>query len=214
MSTKMLNRRQARWSEFLSRFNFTITYRPGKQGEKPDALTRRSEDLPKEGDGRLEHQSRTMLKRENLDLPPTPPQTPQPIQKKVHFAEPISRHYPTSDTNISRSDKPNQTRPTPSGAQELGDPETTMKPALQWQDPSKSVNVLSPSPEPLLPIEEAIRQESRNDENVLSVLHAVEQGKNRHPFLQLSQCQVQEGILRYRKKIYVPNSDELRIRIL
>jgi hypothetical protein len=73
MSTKMLNRRQARWSEFLSRFNFTITYRPGKQGEKPDALTRRLEDLPKEGDGRLEHQSRTMLKRENLDLPPTPP---------------------------------------------------------------------------------------------------------------------------------------------
>jgi hypothetical protein len=49
-TTKLLNRRQARWSEFLSRFNFTITYRPGKQGTKPDALTRRSEDLPKEGD--------------------------------------------------------------------------------------------------------------------------------------------------------------------
>ena len=55
MSTKLLNRRQARWSEFLSRFNFKITYRPGKQGEKPDALTRRSADLPKEGDERLLH---------------------------------------------------------------------------------------------------------------------------------------------------------------
>lgn len=53
--TKLLNRRQARWSEFLSRFNFKITYRPGKQGAKPDALTRRSEDLPKEGDERLLH---------------------------------------------------------------------------------------------------------------------------------------------------------------
>ena len=71
-----------------------------------------------------------MLKRENLDLLPTPPQTPQPVQKKVHFIEPISRHYPTLDTNISRSDKPNQTRPTPLDAQELGDPETIMKPAL------------------------------------------------------------------------------------
>ncbi|KAG0160840.1 hypothetical protein PDIDSM_8371 [Penicillium digitatum] len=40
-TTKLLNRRQARWSEFLSRFNFKITYRPGKQGAKPDALTRR-----------------------------------------------------------------------------------------------------------------------------------------------------------------------------
>jgi hypothetical protein len=56
-TTKLLNRRQARWSEFLSRFNFKILYRPGKQGGKPDALTRRSEDLPKEGDERLQHQS-------------------------------------------------------------------------------------------------------------------------------------------------------------
>jgi RNase H-like domain found in reverse transcriptase len=29
-TTKLLNRRQARWSEFLSRFNFRIVYRPGK----------------------------------------------------------------------------------------------------------------------------------------------------------------------------------------
>ena len=66
-TTKLLNRRQARWSEFLSRFNFKITYRPGKQGAKPDALTRRSEDLPKEGDERLLHQSQTILKRQNMD---------------------------------------------------------------------------------------------------------------------------------------------------
>ena len=49
-TTKLLNRRQARWSEFLSRFNFKIKYRPGKAGGKPDALTRRSGDLPKGGD--------------------------------------------------------------------------------------------------------------------------------------------------------------------
>ena len=39
MTTKHLTRRQVRWSEFLSEFDFKITYRPGKQGEKPDALT-------------------------------------------------------------------------------------------------------------------------------------------------------------------------------
>ena len=54
-TTKLLNRRQARWSEFLSRFNFRITYRPSKLGAKPNALTRRLEDLPKEGDKRLQH---------------------------------------------------------------------------------------------------------------------------------------------------------------
>ena len=39
ISTKLLSCRQVRWSEFLSRFNFRIIYRPGKAGGKPDALT-------------------------------------------------------------------------------------------------------------------------------------------------------------------------------
>ena len=68
MSTKLLNRRQSRWSEFLSCFNFRITYRPGKLGSKPDALTRRSGDLPKERDERLLHQSQTVLKPHNLTV--------------------------------------------------------------------------------------------------------------------------------------------------
>ena len=68
MSTKSLNRRQARWSEFLSRFDFKIHYRPEKAGAKPDALTRRSGDLPREGDERLLHQSQTILKPQNLAL--------------------------------------------------------------------------------------------------------------------------------------------------
>jgi transposase InsO family protein len=67
MTTKQLNRRQVRWAEYLSRFNFVITYRPGKQGGKPDALTRRSGDLPEEGDERLAHQAQVVLKKENID---------------------------------------------------------------------------------------------------------------------------------------------------
>jgi len=41
--------------------------RPGKQGGKPDALTRRSEDLPEEGDERLTHQTQVVLKKKNID---------------------------------------------------------------------------------------------------------------------------------------------------
>ena len=66
MSTKLLNRRQTRWAEFLSRFNFKIVYCPGKAGGKPDALTRRSEDLPEGGDERLQHMEQTVLKPKNL----------------------------------------------------------------------------------------------------------------------------------------------------
>ncbi|HEV7736493.1 MAG TPA: reverse transcriptase domain-containing protein [Chlamydiales bacterium] len=49
-TTKMLSRRQARWSEFLSQFNLVIRFRPGKRGTKPDALTRRWDVYLKEGD--------------------------------------------------------------------------------------------------------------------------------------------------------------------
>ena len=50
MFTKQLSCRQAHWSKFLSCFNYHITYCPGKAGGKPNALTHRSGDLPKEGD--------------------------------------------------------------------------------------------------------------------------------------------------------------------
>ena len=50
-TTKLLSRRQARWSEYLSGFSYTVRYRPGKQGLKPDSLTRRSDVYPQEGEG-------------------------------------------------------------------------------------------------------------------------------------------------------------------
>jgi hypothetical protein len=49
--TKMYNRRQARWAEKLSQFDFFIKYRPGIQGSKPDALSRRPDHRPQKGGG-------------------------------------------------------------------------------------------------------------------------------------------------------------------
>ena len=43
-TTKVLSRRQAWCSEYLSQFNMVIRFHPGKLGTKPDALTRRWED--------------------------------------------------------------------------------------------------------------------------------------------------------------------------
>ena len=49
-TTKILTRRQVRWSEYLHQFNMVIRFRPGKLGGKPDAITRRWDVYPKEGD--------------------------------------------------------------------------------------------------------------------------------------------------------------------
>lgn len=55
-TTKQLSRRQARWSEYLSSFDFVIKYRPGRLGTKPDALTRRPDVYPKGEGGAIAHQ--------------------------------------------------------------------------------------------------------------------------------------------------------------
>lgn len=41
ITTKVLNRRQVRWSESFSIFNFTISYTKEKENAKTDALSRR-----------------------------------------------------------------------------------------------------------------------------------------------------------------------------
>src|SRR5258706_2990335 len=40
-----LNRCQARWSLYLSRFDFTLTHKPGRQMGRPDALSRQADHL-------------------------------------------------------------------------------------------------------------------------------------------------------------------------
>ena len=59
-SSRVLSRRQTRWSEFLDRFDYSFHYRPGHLNGKPDALSRRP-DLLKGGKA-AEADPRTLLK--------------------------------------------------------------------------------------------------------------------------------------------------------
>jgi Retroviral aspartyl protease./Reverse transcriptase (RNA-dependent DNA polymerase). len=90
MTTKRLSRRQARWSEYLSRFDFQLTYRPGTQGGKPDALTRRSSDMPQlEDDERLRYQEQTILKSHNISPGMQPLALKQNTLRKVRDDTPL-----------------------------------------------------------------------------------------------------------------------------
>ena len=62
-TTKVLNRRQARWAQELAGIDFRIYYRPGTQNGKPDALSRRSEYRPEKGG--IENQPITTVLQEN-----------------------------------------------------------------------------------------------------------------------------------------------------
>lgn len=42
---RIMSERQARWAETLALFNFRLQYRPGSQASRPDALSRREQDM-------------------------------------------------------------------------------------------------------------------------------------------------------------------------
>ena len=61
-TTKQLSPRHMRWSEFLSRFNFRVVYRPGAANARPDALSRKPEHMPAdEADDRLRNRRRALI---------------------------------------------------------------------------------------------------------------------------------------------------------
>ncbi|KJZ68122.1 hypothetical protein HIM_12487 [Hirsutella minnesotensis 3608] len=61
---QQLSERQARWAETLSRYNFTIKHRPGKEAVVPDALSRREQDMPNSAeDDRLRGRCVQLLER-------------------------------------------------------------------------------------------------------------------------------------------------------
>lgn len=65
---RQLTERQVRWSEFLSQYNFTLEWRPGKQSGRPDALSRRAQDLPYNTaeDERLKSRFMTLFNNQHL----------------------------------------------------------------------------------------------------------------------------------------------------
>src|SRR5262245_38812989 len=58
MTAQKLNRRQAMYSLYLSRFDFTLHHRPGRSMGKPDALSRRSDH----GDWKQDNSDMVLLK--------------------------------------------------------------------------------------------------------------------------------------------------------
>lgn len=67
-TARQLTRRQARWSLFLSRFNYNLQHRPGKLSTKPDALSRRADHFKEDAD---DNKDQIMLKPEVFRLQAT-----------------------------------------------------------------------------------------------------------------------------------------------
>lgn len=63
MTNRKLSERQVRWSQILSQFNFELRFRAGKSSARPDALSRREQDMPLEAnDKRLKFREMQLIK--------------------------------------------------------------------------------------------------------------------------------------------------------
>uniref|UniRef100_A0A0W0EVT4 Reverse transcriptase/retrotransposon-derived protein RNase H-like domain-containing protein n=1 Tax=Moniliophthora roreri TaxID=221103 RepID=A0A0W0EVT4_MONRR len=66
MTSRLLNRRQARWGMFLSKFDFKLDWAPGKLNIA-NAASRRPDFVPQMGDEHLTAQHQTLLKTGNIE---------------------------------------------------------------------------------------------------------------------------------------------------
>ncbi|KAL0159166.1 hypothetical protein M9458_042891, partial [Cirrhinus mrigala] len=99
-SAKRLNHRQARWALFFTRFDFTVTYRPGSKNTKADALSRQFEAdyqplspdpilpptlivAPIQWDIMTELTEMQDTNPPPADCPPDKVHVPQPLRKRV-----------------------------------------------------------------------------------------------------------------------------------
>ena len=224
MTTKQLNRRQARWAEFLSEFNFLITYRPGKQGTKPDSLTRRSQDLPLGiGDARNKFQHQVLLKQVHLDkgVNNAAELAVLLLDEKQHtVAELAAMIYDMSEQEISDgelNEEPSEDLRRPSGGESNEDPpDANLVPNAEESNEESADGTLM-SDEDLL---QQIRNGYEVDELAQAVIAAKESGHRKLPpvyggaKVELADCEIVNGQLYVTKRLYIPDIPELRTKII
>ncbi|THC88329.1 hypothetical protein EYZ11_012227 [Aspergillus tanneri] len=91
-NARQLSERQVRWTDVLAEFNFELEFRPGKLAARPDALSRRAQDMPQDADDeRLAKRFRSIFSRvkvstNRLQGAPAPLDVPAPPD----FTTPVS----------------------------------------------------------------------------------------------------------------------------
>lgn len=223
MTSKQLNRRQARWAEFLSEFNFHITYRPGVQGTKPDSLTRRSQDLPtNDDDPRKQHQYQTLLKSKHLDKGVRAAIAAVPRLMDEAEESPVSLAAMLYDLSEEGPEESETARAAPAdvpdpGEQAPGAPVVDNEPADDA--PAEDAPEVNAHPEDLI---DRIRQAYPDDEVLQRIMEAKRTGLRRIPVdltregvrLELGDCEISDELFWVKDRLYVPDDEPLQAALI
>ena len=232
MTNKQLNRRQARWAEFLSEFNFRIEYRPGTKGTKPDSLTRRPGDLPEhDSDPRRMFQNQTILKRRHLSTG---------VRRAVDIAALLldkyelgvqvicSMAYDLGEQDVSDDEESIEESP----SDLLGEPavEESIEESTAG-NPARGSSAERPVEESIeesmghLSAEEVMEYVKRvypEDETVQKIIASKAAGHRKLPAdlvkqgirIEMGDCEIHNDMLYVGKRLYIPDAGDIRTKIL
>ncbi|XPS94913.1 hypothetical protein M3J09_004211 [Ascochyta lentis] len=199
---QLLSERHVRWSSLLSQFNLTFAYRPGKVNNRADALSRKEEDVPPStGDERTKTRQFQLLKP-FARVVKTGPEDDSANDIQV-FSSGLRRADrllpvtpPNEEPRENRHEKPEQTR------------EET--PLAGNSEPYDSIEEF----------ETLWKNAAKNDETYQLAKSSISSGARKFPVqlnlkVSLSECSVDDrDRLCYRGRVWVPNSDALRTKII
>jgi len=181
MSSKQLSRRQARWSEFLSRFDFVIKYRPGSQC-RADGLSRRPQDKASDADDdRKKYLEQIVLKPKNLDRGIADRSYLRPFQP----ARILRRHERIPELGEGPETPADADSPLPA----LEQPRTTLDEDIT-----------------------AAYQDLAREDLCRITRQQVLSGDRRSMTVTLADCLVNNRRLFYRRKLWIPENNDLRRR--
>ncbi|KAF9696002.1 hypothetical protein EKO04_006265 [Ascochyta lentis] len=199
---QLLSERHVRWSSLLSQFNLTFAYRPGKVNNRADALSRKEEDVPPStGDERTKTRQFQLLKPfarvVKTGLEDDSANDIQVFSSGLRRADrllPVTP--PNEEPRENRHEKPEQTR------------EET--PLAGNSEPYDSIEEF----------ETLWKNAAKNDKTYQLAKSSISLGARKFPVqlnlkVSLSECSVDDrDRLCYRGRVWVPNSDALRTKII
>src|SRR5271157_241315 len=203
MTARQLTERQMRRSLILSRYNFKISYIPGKTNERADALSRREQDLPAGvDDERGSAHTIQLLRPEVLEGLP---------KNTIRVAPVVTHQRPTRrETIVGPASGRSEQEQAVEGrsAEEL--PETFLRPSQEAQTTNEHPTEL-----------DALWTEAKAQDQVYrAALESVQRGDRTFPsklklLVSIGECSLSpSGALQFRGRLWVPESEPLRTALI
>lgn len=214
---RRLTERQMRWADVLSRYDFTLEYRPGKLAVRPDALSRREQDMPKEGDERLQFREKRLLDPEVFKGNVAISAIRRSERLMTRQGAPQGRTIvPNEEVPVQETeeDKEEGARETPTG------PNETESFPIENSARAGQETHSEPAPEFDFDFERLWTTATHADEHYQRLRQAVSDNLARfprdlHTRMSISECKVDEqNRLRFRDRLWVPDYEPLRTGLI